>query len=189
MIMQNEYLDDIIDHLRNMVDDDFTRRGTTRQAVLGNQNILDRLWTVYQKDVEDYDCDRDFALDDAVNEVLSPLPMREYEKPDAKEEPEEPYYLLSWNEEYLDLQIECGPTSIDTARQAMHDAILTRLVELDLAGNIDEAGELYERAEKAAADQTGEPYELHVGKDSASIAYDVYGEYYQIKPYKPTICV
>lgn len=77
MIMKEEYLEDIKEHINGMSEREFTERGTTKADVLDNDSIMEKLWCVYQKDVEEYECDRFFSLNDAVNEVLNPLPMRE----------------------------------------------------------------------------------------------------------------
>ena len=191
MIMQKEYLDDVKEHVRNMPEEEFTQRGITRESVLENNDTMESLWIVYQKDVEDYDCDTDFALQDAVAEVLGPLPTRSKANAEPEAEPaggNAERYLLSWNDEYLDIQIECGPMSEDDIRAAMRDKILTRLVELNVVENAEEAEAMYAAAEQAARDKTEEePYELHVCSDGASIAYDSYEERYQIKEYKPAV--
>lgn len=41
-----------------------------------SHNTMEKLWCVYQKDVESYGCDRDFSLNDAVDEVLGVPPMQ-----------------------------------------------------------------------------------------------------------------
>ncbi len=191
MIMQKEYLDDVKEHVRNMPEDEFTQRGITRESVLGSKETMEALWFAYQKDVEDYDCDTSFALQDAVAEVLGPLPMRSKANADTEAEPvvdNAEMYLLSWNDECLDIRIECGPMSAEDIKTAMRDKILTRLVELDVVDNAEEAESMYAAAEQAARDKTDEePYELHVCSDGASISYDSYEERYQIKEYKPAV--
>ncbi len=76
MIMQKEYLEDMKEHIKSMNEDEFTRRGTTKEAVLNSGDIMKRLWYVYQKDVEDYDCDKEFSLGDAVDEVIGAMPAQ-----------------------------------------------------------------------------------------------------------------
>lgn len=186
MIMQKEYLDDVKEHVRNMPEEEFEQRGITRESVLSSKDTMEALWFAYQKDVEDYDCDTGFALQDAVAEVLGPLPKRHETDAAPEAEPagsNAEMYLLSWNDEYLDIQIECGPMSEDDIRATMKERILIRLVELHVVENAEEAEELYTAAEQAT--QEDEPYELHVSSYGASIAYDSYEERYQIKEYKP----
>ena len=76
MILKEEYLDDVKEHIKGMDETEFTKRGTTKEAVLEKHNTMERLWCVYQKDIEDYGCDRDFSLNDAVDEVLGVPPMQ-----------------------------------------------------------------------------------------------------------------
>ena len=42
-------------------------------------------------------------------------------------------YVLNWNDEYLDMQIICGPMDEAAARQAMKKEVMRKLVELNLA--------------------------------------------------------
>ncbi|WP_251499109.1 hypothetical protein [Otoolea muris] len=37
---------------------------------------MERLWTIYQKNVEEYDFGREFSPDDAMNEVFGPEPKK-----------------------------------------------------------------------------------------------------------------
>ena len=76
MTLKNSYLEDMKEYIRNMDESEFTVRGTTKETVLGNKDTMERLWVVYQKDVEEYDCDTDFSLGDAVNEVLGAKPVQ-----------------------------------------------------------------------------------------------------------------
>ena len=59
MIMRNEYLDDLKEMLRKEPESTYARGNTTRAAVLANEDIMEQLWTCYQKNVEDYDWHRD----------------------------------------------------------------------------------------------------------------------------------
>ena len=77
MIMQKEYLDDMKEHIIGMDEKEFKKRGTTKEAVLSSSDIMERLWCMYQKDVEDYGCDKEFSLCDAVNEVIGAVPVEE----------------------------------------------------------------------------------------------------------------
>ena len=70
MLMKNEYLDDLKEMLREEPESTFARGNTTREAVLADQDIMERLWTCYQKDVDDYDCDSTWSFQDAMHEVL-----------------------------------------------------------------------------------------------------------------------
>ncbi len=91
-------------------------------------------------------------------------------------------YLLNWNGEYLDMMIVAGPIGDEAARQAMKEAVMERLVQLDIAEDAEEAEEMYRKAEVAGRDD--EDYELHVNLSGASIMYgDCYGDHYQIVEY------
>ncbi len=76
MILSEEYLYEMKEHIKEMQEGYFTRRGLTKETVLNDTGTMERLWTIYQKDVEDYGCDRAFSLDDAMNEVFGPEPKR-----------------------------------------------------------------------------------------------------------------
>ncbi len=76
MILRNEYLEDMEEYIRNMDESEFAKRGTTKEAVLDSRDTMEKLWAVYQKDVEDYNCDEQFSLEDAVNEVLGAKPVQ-----------------------------------------------------------------------------------------------------------------
>jgi len=75
MTLKNCYFEDMKDYIQNLSESEFTERGTTKEAVLGNKDTMEKLWVAYQKDVEDYNCDEDFSLGDAVDEVLGAKPI------------------------------------------------------------------------------------------------------------------
>lgn len=70
MILQKEYMDEIKEYIENLPDAEFQKNGLEKTQVLQNRDLMEQLWTIYQKEVEDYDCDKDFAKPDAVHEVL-----------------------------------------------------------------------------------------------------------------------
>lgn len=80
MIMDKEYLDEMKEHIRETQDGYFSRRGLTKEAVLNDVSTMGKLWTIYQKDVEEYGCGREFSLDDAMNEVFGPEPKKKEPK-------------------------------------------------------------------------------------------------------------
>lgn len=93
------------------------------------------------------------------------------------------FYLLNWNEEYLDMRIIGGPFDDSmSAKTTMKKEIIRRLVELNVAGNI-------KAAEKIYADAMGDfeqSDELSVHPEGACIRYGgVYEEWYQIVEYLP----
>lgn len=93
------------------------------------------------------------------------------------------FYLLKWNDEYLDNQIIGGPFEDDiTAKTVMRKEIVTRLVELNVADDIKEAEKIY----ADVVNNSGESDDLSVHSEGASIEYGgVYEERYQIVKYFP----
>ena len=72
MNMRQEYLDDIKDYIRNMPEDLFVCNslGLSKESVLGDKDLMVRLWISYQKSVEEYGCDPVYAFLDTMREVL-----------------------------------------------------------------------------------------------------------------------
>ena len=74
MIMRTEYRDELKDRLLNLPDPDVIGMGSdpnlTVPTLLADDALMERLWSVYQKDIEDYDVDPDYALVDACHEIL-----------------------------------------------------------------------------------------------------------------------
>lgn len=93
-----------------------------------------------------------------------------------------PFYLLKWNDEYLDMQIIGGPFDNDkAAKSALMEETITRLTELDVAENKEDAGKLYAETEKHPDQETEA---LHISGNGASIFYGSgYEERYQIVEY------
>lgn len=89
-------------------------------------------------------------------------------------EPGEKYHLLSWNEECLDLRLE--PTqpfdlTKEEAVAALKELTLTRLVELGVVNDKEEAAELYQKAESCQSPDE-ELEVLHVGPMENTIRYN-----------------
>ena len=70
MIMKQYYLDELKEHIRSTPLDVFVSASTSAEAVLMDPILLERLWTLYQKSIEDYDCDESFSYWDALRESL-----------------------------------------------------------------------------------------------------------------------
>lgn len=72
MIMYKEYLYDLMDYIRDMPDAlfDCNSMGLSKEAVLSDKDLMDKLWTSYQKSVEEYDCDPGYAFRDTMHELL-----------------------------------------------------------------------------------------------------------------------
>lgn len=71
MILQQSFLDDLKDHIQATPDEIFEERGITKVDLLANKGLMDQLWSNYQKSVEEYDVDPDYAYKDALSEVLN----------------------------------------------------------------------------------------------------------------------
>ena len=61
MILHQSFLDDLKDHIQATPDEIFEERGVRKLDLLANKNLMDRLWAEYQKSVEEYDVDPDYA--------------------------------------------------------------------------------------------------------------------------------
>lgn len=72
MIMYKEYLYDLMDYIRDMPDAlfDCNSMGLSKETVLSDKDLMDKLWTSYQKSVEEYDCDPGYAFRDTMHEIL-----------------------------------------------------------------------------------------------------------------------
>lgn len=71
MIMHQSYKEDLIEHIQDTNEQAFLAIGLRRQDVLNDENLIERLWALYQKSIEDYDVDPDFAYQDALKDVLN----------------------------------------------------------------------------------------------------------------------
>lgn len=74
MIMHESYKEDLSDRLRNLPSEQSAaitaKTGLTLPDLLSDTDRLENLWYHYEKSITEYDCDEDFALFDAINEVL-----------------------------------------------------------------------------------------------------------------------
>lgn len=71
MIMRQSYRDDLKDRILDTNEQVFLAIGLTRKDILNDDSLMERLWALYQKSIEDYDVDRDFAYQDALKDVLN----------------------------------------------------------------------------------------------------------------------
>lgn len=70
MLLRNEYKEDLKSWIRETPDGVFLTEGLAKEQVLADEEIIDRLWVVYQKDIEDYECDEWWAYQDSLNEIF-----------------------------------------------------------------------------------------------------------------------
>ena len=66
MILKEYYRDDLIERINNTDEAVFASVGWSRNAVLDTPDVMDQLWTCYQKDVEEYECDEEYAFADSL---------------------------------------------------------------------------------------------------------------------------
>lgn len=71
MILNECYRDDLVDFINKTDDAVFASVGKSSQDILNDPDLMDRLWTCYQKDVEEYECDDEYAFADSLKEVLN----------------------------------------------------------------------------------------------------------------------
>lgn len=70
MILRQEYLDDFKDRLDDEPETTFAGLSVTKSDIPKDDDLMTRLWAVYQKNIEEYDCDAEWSFCDAVHEVL-----------------------------------------------------------------------------------------------------------------------
>ena len=70
MILKESYKEDLIDWINRTPDEIFGEKGYYKKDVINDETVMEQLWTIYQKDVEEYDCDEIFSYSEAVHEVL-----------------------------------------------------------------------------------------------------------------------
>ncbi len=61
MILRNEYKEDLKEFIRDTDESVFAAKGLTADEILGDADLMDRLWCIYQKSVEEYDVAPDYA--------------------------------------------------------------------------------------------------------------------------------
>lgn len=71
MIMRQSYKEDLIEHIQNTNEQVFLAIGLRRQDVLNDESLIEHLWALYQKSIEEYDVDPEFAYQDALKDVLN----------------------------------------------------------------------------------------------------------------------
>lgn len=74
MIMKQYYLDDLKEHILSTSPAVFASVGTSADAIMTDEDVLEQLWMLYQKSIEDYDCDEVFSYWDALKEVFGISP-------------------------------------------------------------------------------------------------------------------
>lgn len=70
MILNNSYKEDIVEFVKRIPNDIFTKHSLSKDTLLADTEIVENLWLEYQKLVEEYDCDQDWSLRETVFEIL-----------------------------------------------------------------------------------------------------------------------
>lgn len=70
MVMLHEYEFEIREYVENLPDSMFSMHNIKKEDVLDDEEQMERLWYVYQKNVTEYGMDEPYAKADAVQEVL-----------------------------------------------------------------------------------------------------------------------
>lgn len=68
MILETYYKEEFLDRLREEPDETFAGAAVTKQDILNDSDAIDHLWCLYQKSVQEYDVDPDYAYGDAMYE-------------------------------------------------------------------------------------------------------------------------
>lgn len=95
----------------------------------------------------------------------------------------EKYFILRWNEEYLDAELVSGPLEKNECAENFRRCIISALLQLQIVNSEKEAQIMYDK-ELHTEVGLAEPGEiLSISPDSGSISYGNYNEYYRIKSY------
>lgn len=70
MIMNRSYLNDLIEQIKLLPDSYFSDSELSKEQILSHKDIMESLWAIYQKNVEEYSCDPEWSCKDALNECL-----------------------------------------------------------------------------------------------------------------------
>ena len=86
MILKREYYSEIKEYVESLPESEFEKRRTSKERVLNDKSTMEQLWCVYQKDIEDYDCDEDYSKEDAINEVLGTVKNAVHDQNDVSDD-------------------------------------------------------------------------------------------------------
>lgn len=70
MILKECYRDELVEFIKDTNESVFTSVGKTIETILADEQLMDRLWACYQKNVEEYGCDEKFSYQDAMKNVF-----------------------------------------------------------------------------------------------------------------------
>ena len=69
MLMDISYLENLREEINDMPNFLFSFKGCNKKAILEDDATMERLWCLYQKSVEEYDCDSGWSARDAKSEA------------------------------------------------------------------------------------------------------------------------
>ena len=69
MTLDTYYRDQVVERLEREPDATFQASGITKQQILADNDAIELIWSHYQKAIEDYDMDADYAFGDAIYEI------------------------------------------------------------------------------------------------------------------------
>lgn len=95
----------------------------------------------------------------------------------------EKYFILKWNEEYLDAELVSGPLEKNECAENFRRCIISALLQLKIVKSEREAQIMYDKALLADVGSAEPGETLSVHSEGGSICYGDYNEYYQIKSY------
>lgn len=70
MLLFRSFRDDLVERLQDSSASLFDGCGKSKEDVLADNDLIDQMWGVYQKDIEDYDIPAPDAFRDTLEEVL-----------------------------------------------------------------------------------------------------------------------
>lgn len=69
MILVDYFREDVIERLQNEPAETFDGCGVTKEQILSDKDAIDLIWGKYQKSIEEYQVDEDYAFGDAIYEI------------------------------------------------------------------------------------------------------------------------
>ena len=70
MILHQDMLDEVRDRVEREPEATFTAAGITRESILNDADKMESLWMFFQKSVQEYEVDPDYAYADSMKELF-----------------------------------------------------------------------------------------------------------------------
>ena len=81
MLMSYAYKEAVLERIREAAGEAFTARGTTKEEVLADKELIEAIWRAYQEAVEGFDEDPSTAFAGALDECIGPLKAEDSLRP------------------------------------------------------------------------------------------------------------